>query len=150
MGSIYQTLISLLNLSTQSFYFQDEIVNTFLDKMTGSITSKVSKHEDHLARLVLGARVPAQILEHILADKFRRSTVPSVAAEQLSPQVVEKVLRNVVQQKFEQRAPSGDLYDEFLRLLSGEQQQQQHPQQQQQWPRPPLREQILTQRERRK
>ena len=27
-----------------------------------------------------------------------------------------------MQQKFEQRAPSGDVYDQFIRLLSGEQQ----------------------------
>ena len=31
LSSIYQTLISLLNLSNQSFYYCDEIVNTFLE-----------------------------------------------------------------------------------------------------------------------
>ena len=34
LSSIYQTLIALLNLSMQSFYHSDEIVNTFLEKMT--------------------------------------------------------------------------------------------------------------------
>ena len=121
LSSIYQTLISLLNLSQDSFYYKDEIVNTFLEKMEGTIGGKVSKHQGHLARHVLGAEMPAQMLAHILADKFQRSSVPQVVQEALTREVVESLLRHVVAQKFEQRVPSGDVYDEFILFLSGEQ-----------------------------
>ena len=35
LSSIYQTLVSLLNLANKIFYYRDEIVNVFLEKMTG-------------------------------------------------------------------------------------------------------------------
>merc|ERR1712232_1086802 len=36
--------------------------------------------------------------------------------------MMKALLRHIVQQKFEQRALSGDIYDEFVRFLSGDQQ----------------------------
>jgi hypothetical protein len=124
LSSIYQTLISLLNLSTSSFYYCDEIVNTFLESMRHQIGAKVAAHEEQLVRHVLRAPLPARILSHILSAKFGRSAAPAVrdAAADLTPEVVEALLRNVVQQKFEQRQPSGDVHDDFIRQLSGEQQ----------------------------
>jgi hypothetical protein len=121
LSSIYQTLVSLLNLSKESFYYCDEIVNTFLEKMTGSITSNVGRHEEQLVRHVLGAPFPARILQHILASKFQRSTVPEVTKVPLTIELLDALLRQIVQQKYEQRVPSGDIYDELIRLLSGEQ-----------------------------
>lgn len=121
LSSIYQTLVSLFNLSQGRFYFCDEIVNTFLEKMDGTIGGKLARHEEQLVQKVLGVQVPARVLAHILASKFRRSPVPAVAEEPLTPAVLEALLRHVVQQKFEQRLPSGDIFDEFLLLLSGEQ-----------------------------
>jgi len=122
LSSIYQTLISLLNLSKESFYYKDEIVNTFLEKMTGSITSTVHQHEEKLAHYVLGDSTPRRILTYILASKFKRSSVPAIVDEPLTAELVNAVLRQIVQQKYEQRVPSGDIQDEFIRLLSGEQQ----------------------------
>ena len=121
LSSIYQTLISLLNLAQERFYYMDEIVNVFLLKMEMTIADKVGRHEQDLARRVLGMPVPSRILEHILADKFQRSSVAAVKAEPLTPAVVETLLRHIVQQKYEQRGPSGDVHDDFIRFLSGEQ-----------------------------
>ena len=41
LSSIYQTLVSLVNLSQESFYYCDEIVNVFIEKMEMTITDKV-------------------------------------------------------------------------------------------------------------
>jgi hypothetical protein len=121
LSSIYQTLIALLNLANKSFYFSDNIVNSFLEKMEMTIAGKVESHQTDLARNVLGAAVPARILEHIVTDKFRRSTNRELATRALTPEVLGTLLRQIVQQKFEQRAPTGDIYDDCIRLLSGEQ-----------------------------
>merc|ERR1719277_1010336 len=86
-----------------------------------TMAGKVESHQEDLARNVLGAAVPARILEHIVTDKFRRSTNRELAARTLTPEVLDTLLRHIVQQKFEQRAPTGDIYDDCIRLLSGEQ-----------------------------
>jgi hypothetical protein len=130
LSSIYQTLISLYNLSKDSFYYSDSIVNTFLEKMTGTITGSVKMHADQLVRSILGSalsmasQMPARILAHILGDKFKRSAVHQVATLQplTTPKLVHQVLLEIVQQKYEQRLPSGDEFDAIIRLLSGEQQ----------------------------
>merc|ERR1712185_671199 len=80
LSSIYQTLIALLNLSSETFYYRDEIVNTFLEKMQATIGGKVARHELRLVKDVLGEAVPARIFAHILADKFRRSASSVVSA----------------------------------------------------------------------
>jgi|EP01043_Picozoa_sp_COSAG02_P023856 hypothetical protein len=77
----------------------DEIVNTFLLKMQRTIEEKVGRHEDELARRVLGTPVPSRILEHILADKFTRSSIATVACAELTRPMVEELLRHIVQQK---------------------------------------------------
>ena len=77
----------------------DEIVNTFLLKMDRTIQHKVRRHEEELARSILGRPVPSRILEHILADKFRRSSVAAVAKAELTRPVVDGLLRQIVQQK---------------------------------------------------
>jgi hypothetical protein len=41
LSSIYQTIVSLFNLSRRSFYYCDEIINVFLEKMEKTIQSKV-------------------------------------------------------------------------------------------------------------
>jgi hypothetical protein len=121
ISSIYLTLVALFNLSQKSFYYRDEIVNVFLEKMQKTIAGNVAKHEKQLARHVLGTPVPAQILVHILMDKFRRSPNAAVAREELLESKVDELLRHIVQQKFEQREPSGDIYDDIIVFLSGEQ-----------------------------
>ncbi len=121
LSSIYQTLVSLFNLSQDKFYFSDEIVNVFLEKMEMTIGDKVAKHEANLCRAICGTSGPLSILTHILATKFSRSAVPAVSSTELSPAVVQMLLRHIVTMKFEQRtSPSGDVHDEFLRFLSGD------------------------------
>ena len=122
ISSIYQTLISLHNLSEEKFYYCDEIVNCFLDKMNMTIAGKLNLHQEQLARCILDTPVPARILTHILADKFKRSALGNVATTKLSSSVVRSLLYHIIQQKFEQRVPSGDIHDDFIRFLSGEQQ----------------------------
>lgn len=124
ISSIYLTLVALYNLSQGSFYYCDEIVNTFLEKMQKTLCRKVALHEEQLAQNVLGAPVPARILLHILTDKFRRSASEVVAGEQLTEAKVETLLKHIVQKKFEQREPSGDAYDDLIIFLSGEQKNQ--------------------------
>ena len=97
LSSIYQTLISLFNLSQDRFYYMDEIVNVFIEKMERTIADKVRRHEAGLARAVLGAALPLGILTHILGDKFRRSASAAVAAVRPTPQLVQALLSHVVQ-----------------------------------------------------
>ena len=121
LSSIYQTLVSLFNLSQDKFYFADEIVNVFLEKMEMTIGAKVAKHEGNLSRAICGTSAPLSMLTHILATKFSRSAVPAVSSAVLSPAAVQTLLRHIVTMKFEQRkALSGDVHDEFLRHLSGD------------------------------
>jgi hypothetical protein len=95
LSSIYQTLISLMNLAKQTFYYTDDIVNTFLEKLEMTIEAKVAKHADRLARYVLGAPLPATILMHLIESKLRRSTSAVVAAEPLTTELVDELLRQV-------------------------------------------------------
>jgi hypothetical protein len=121
ISSIYQTLISLFNLSQQRFYYCDEIINVFLEKMEKTIETKVRGHEANLASAVFGKPLPTGILTNILRDKFEKSSLAAVKAEQLTASAVQSLLGHIVQQKFEQRVQSGDIYDEFVTFLSGEQ-----------------------------
>lgn len=121
ISSMYLTLVALFNLSQRSFYYCDEIVNTFLEKMEKTLLEKVMKQEDSFALQVLGSVVPAGILQHILIDKFRRSSNRVVAETEVTDVVVETLLRQVIRQKFEQREPSNNVYDDLVTFLSGEQ-----------------------------
>jgi len=71
---------------------------------------------------VLGSPFPAKVLAYILASKFKRSSIPGVAQQSVTTDVMHTLLHNIVQQKYEQRVPSGDMYDKMIQLLSGEQQ----------------------------
>ena len=124
ISSIYLTLIALFNLSQKSFYYKDAIINTFLEKMEMKISKSVSHLEEELALNVLGKPVLSHILQNILADKLSKSTNKTVSdfSTRLAEDVLEKVLRQIVNQKFEQRVPSGDIFDQMILLLSGEQQ----------------------------
>jgi len=124
ISSNFLLLIALFNLSMQSFYYEDNIVNTFLEKMENTIGNKVAMLEEQLGDNVLGATVPAKILYHILADKFRRSPDAVVARERLTEETVSVLLEHIVEQKFEQRVPSGDKFDRFVAFLCGEQKSQ--------------------------
>jgi hypothetical protein len=44
LSSIYQTLISLYNLSQNRFYYENELINMFILKMDGSIVKKLDGH----------------------------------------------------------------------------------------------------------
>lgn len=122
ISSIYLTIVALFNLSQGSFYYCDEIVNTFLDKMQKSISKKVAKHEGQMVHHVLGNTVPERILLHILTDKFKKSSNSIVAGTQLTEETLRILLKHIIQQKYEQRVPSGDEYDDLIMFLSGEQQ----------------------------
>ena len=94
--------------------------------MEKTIKTKVKRLEGQIAAEVLGSLVTlgplGKILQHIFLDKFRRSSNKSVAKSNLSNQMVDTLTRHIVRQKFEQRLPSGDIYDDYIRFLSGEQQ----------------------------
>lgn len=124
ISSNFLLLIALFNLSMKSFYYEDSVVNAFLEKMENTIGAKVAALEGQLEENVLGAPVPAKILYHILADKFRRSPDTVVSRERLTEETVRILLRHIVQQKFEQRLHSGDKFDRFIAFLCGEQQSQ--------------------------
>lgn len=121
VSSIYLTLIALFNLATQSFYYSDKIVNVFLDKMEDTIMKKVIGHENELVHYVLGRSVLSGILQHILSDKFKKSPESAVSEENLDRTKLEELLRQIVQQKYEQRTRSGDIFDDLILFLSGEQ-----------------------------
>ena len=120
LSSIYQTLVSLYNLSQDKFYYCDEIVNVFIEKMEMTIAAKVKRHESALVHEVLGTPVPSGILTHILGDKFAKSARAAVSSQPVTPELVRTLLGHVVHQKFEQRAPSGDVHDELLGFLCGD------------------------------
>eukprot|EP00535_Pseudo-nitzschia_heimii_P012412 CAMPEP_0197198710 /NCGR_PEP_ID=MMETSP1423-20130617/33509_1 /TAXON_ID=476441 /ORGANISM="Pseudo-nitzschia heimii, Strain UNC1101" /LENGTH=1031 /DNA_ID=CAMNT_0042652545 /DNA_START=1648 /DNA_END=4743 /DNA_ORIENTATION=- len=124
ISSIYLTLIALFNLSQRSFYYKDTIVNTFLEKMEMKISKSVSNLEEQLVLNILGKPVLSHILQNILSDKFSKSPNKGVSdcSEKLPEVVLEKVLRQIVNQKFEQRTPSNDIFDQLILFLSGEQQ----------------------------
>jgi len=124
ISSIYLTLIALFNLSQRSFYYKDTIVNTFLEKMEMKISKSVYNLEEKLVHNVLGKPVLSHILQNILADKFKKSPEKNVSeySEQLTESILEEVLRQIVNQKFEQREPSNNIFDQLILLLSGEQQ----------------------------
>ena len=123
LSSIYQTLVALYNLSQDSFYHSDEIVNVFIEKMERTIGGKVAAHETNLARCVVGQPVPHGILSHILGDKFRRAANAAVSGAALTPELVRALLHHIVTQKYEQRAPTGDAHDAMLAFLCGEQEE---------------------------
>ena len=124
LSSIYQTLISLFNLSQDKFYYCDEIVNVFLEKMEATIGSKVRKHMENVRRQIFGSPVSRLILEHILGDKFTKSAnarVREASGEPLTAGTVQSMVGHIIQQKYEQRQGSGDIFDEYISFLSGEQ-----------------------------
>ena len=116
LSSIFQTLIALYNLSKNSFYYSDEIVNTFIEKMEKTIMKKVGRLEEKLAAVLTEHIVPARILQHIFGDKFGRSSNKAIAENSLSVDMVNELVRQIVRQKFEQRLPSEDIYDETVTL----------------------------------
>ena len=169
LSSIYQTLVSLFNLSQGRFYFCDEIVNTFLEKMDGAPGGELGGVPrrgvgSHLALLVTrhhrrqagsprgaaraegarraGARAgagahPRQQVSEEPRPRRRRGAAHARRARGAAAAcgagvcAAETRRRDAFsqpppparppQQKFEQRLPSGDIFDEFLLLLSGEQ-----------------------------
>jgi hypothetical protein len=100
-------------------------VNTFIEKMEKTIVAKV-KHLEGKLTGVLGSPMKfgqwGKIVEHIFRDKFRRCSIKTVARNKMSISMVDSLVRQIVRQKFEQRLPSGDVYDDYIRFLSGEQQ----------------------------
>ena len=125
ISSIYLTLIALFNLNEESFYYRDNIVNTFLEKMEMTISKSVSSLEEQLVQNVLGTPVLSHILQNILTDKFKRSpdrVVSDFSSGGLTDDVLTETLCQIVQQKFEQRMPTRDIFDQLILLLSGEQQ----------------------------
>ena len=150
LSSIYQTLIALNNLSEESFYYrgdlcicycirnyiladnatlntyfsfisQDKIVNTFIEKMDKTISLKCDNLENKISNAISRDPASAQILEHILIDKFSRSSNKAIGQTALTSEMAKELSKQVVRQKFEQRVPTFDIYDDYIRFLSGEQ-----------------------------
>ena len=121
LSSIYQTIIALRNVSMQKFYHSDEIVNVFMEKMNNTIADKVAEHRGKLRQSVLHRDLTARIFKHILKSKFERSMVKSVAEQQLKDNWIDELLGHIIEQKFEQRSQSHDVFDDCIRQLSGEQ-----------------------------
>ena len=122
ISSIFLTLVALFNLSEESFYYRDTIVNAFLEKMNKTITAKVERLAVLLGNKIMGDTVLARILLHILHDKFRRSPNRVVASHELDESQMATLLKEIVEHKFEQRIFSGSRNDDFIGFLSGEQQ----------------------------
>ena len=57
ISSMYLTLIALFNLSEESLYYRDSIVNTFIEKMDMTITRSVSTLEKQLVHNILGTGI---------------------------------------------------------------------------------------------
>ena len=106
---------------TVIFLVPDEIVNTFIEKMDKTIGMKVNQVENKISNIISGDPASARILQHIFIDKFRRSANNVVAQTVLTPAMADLLSKQIVRQKFEQRIPSHDIYDEYIRFLSGEQ-----------------------------
>ena len=121
LSSIYQTLISLCNFSNEKFYYCDEIVNAFLEKMNMTLSSKVLKHQKKITTLVFESDMSTRILCNIFGAKFQVSANPLVVKEHVTKALSTQLIQHIVQQKFEQRLPSMDIFDEFICFLSGEQ-----------------------------
>lgn len=121
LSSIYQTIIALFNLAEESFYYRDEIVNTFIEKMDKTIELKVKYVENKISKIISSDLASAGILQHILIDKFRRSPNKILAQTDLTSNMTNLLSRQIVRQKFEQRIPSSDIYDDYIRFLSGDQ-----------------------------
>lgn len=124
ISSIYLTTIALFNLLNDSFYYCDTIVNTFLEKMHNCLERKVGKHVDEVLAVVSRRPIGAQILFHILSDKFKKSSHNIIATQRLTEPMVQRVLRNIVEKKYEIRRPTTDIYDDFMAYLSGDQENQ--------------------------
>ena len=89
--------------------------------MDRTIGSKVDCVESKISKIISGSPTASRILQHILADKFRRSPVKVVAETDLTSGMADLLSKQIVRQKFEQRIPSNDLYDDYIIFLSGEQ-----------------------------
>lgn len=99
----------------------DEIVNTFIEKMDKTIGAKVDLVERNISKVISGDPASARILQHILVDKFRRSSNKMVAETDLTTKMTDLLSKQIIRQKFEQRTCSNDIFDDYLRFLSGEQ-----------------------------
>lgn len=108
-------------INRNAFTFLDEIVNTFIEKMDKSIGAKIEHIEEKISKTISRDPASARILQHILIDKFRRSPNKIVAESNLTSSMSDMLSRHIVRQKFEQRNPSKDIFDDYILFLSGEQ-----------------------------
>ena len=104
-----------------SLLSQDEIVNTFIEKMEKTIGMKCEHLENKISTTISRDPASAQILKHILIDKFTRSSNEVIVQTTLTSEMTKLLSRHIIRQKFEQRAPAFDIYDDYIRFLSGEQ-----------------------------
>lgn len=87
--------------------------------MDKTISLKVDQLEKKITKTILCDPVLSRILQHIFMDKFRRSSNNAVAQTNISPLMVDALSKQIVRQKFEQRLSSFDIYDDYIRFLSG-------------------------------
>jgi hypothetical protein len=91
--------------------------------MHATLGAKVKKHVEHVRKQILGSNpVPRLILEHILADKFSKSINEQIreSARTLTTPTVNHLVSHLVQEKYEQRVTSGNIFDDYVSFLSGE------------------------------
>jgi hypothetical protein len=120
LSSIYQTLIAVTNLANQRFYHEDDIVNDFLERMSGLLPDKVDQLARKFAAEIFGHRVCAGIVCNILRSKFAVSTSEYVRNVAPSEDVVKRLLVELARAKHEVRITSNDVYDYVVAFLSGD------------------------------
>jgi len=120
LSSAYQTLLALCNLSNNSFYHVDEIVNCFLERMRNTLADKVAKHERGVHAAVFGDRAAGAILASLLSSKFSKAAAPSVRKAPASPALAKELLKRVVREKFELSGGAADEYAAFVAFLAGD------------------------------
>jgi len=121
LASAYQTLIALVNLSRDQFYYGDEIVNAFLDRLNLGLDGKLRQHERSVADAIFteADEMPARILTKMLGAKFSKNE--KLSREKLTKTTVLVILSRVIREKFEQPAVlSGSVLDACVALLAGE------------------------------
>lgn len=121
LNECFDYAVHLVIIDGNDLFSLDEIVNTFIEKMDKSIGAKIEHIENKISKTISRDPASARILQHILIDKFRRSSNKIVAGNDLTSSMSDMLSRHIVRQKFEQRTPSKDIYDDYILFLSGEQ-----------------------------
>ena len=105
MSSIYQTIISIYNLTRRQIYYDNDLVNIFLLKMDGSIKDRLDYHFEEVKDKVCvqrgGKAAFLKIFYNILKDKFLINDNLQKNVELNDIDMLESIIEYIIQQKFE-------------------------------------------------